>query len=472
MADDARGMVRIDGRTPPHDLDAEAAVLSAITLTTDAFDHVADILKPEHFYSEAHRRMYEAAFSIRGRGEPLDMVILATALRDSGRLEQAGGMAYLTETINAAPMVANARRYAEIVYDKWLARQVIWVCQKYTARGYTEYGKADEYLNSIASDIYGLSVTDARSTTEHIKPVLEENLKDMIAASKAGRTITGLATGFDRFDRLTSGLHPGELTIIAARPGMGKTSLVTNILVNIAMRERDGGHPDGIILFSLEMPRKQIVDRMHCSEARVDLSRRRCGMLTPSDWPKLSGAALALSKCGIWIDDGTGMTLMQVRSKARRTMAEAERAGVRVQAIAVDYLQLMTGERGYGDSRETEVSGISRGLKGLAKEFNLPVIALAQLNRQSEQRGDKSKRPQLSDLRESGAIEQDADNVVFIYRDDYYNKESAERNVAELIVAKQRNGPTDTVKVRFDPQYTRFDNLPEGEFDDTERRFS
>jgi replicative DNA helicase len=313
---------------------------------------------------------------------------------------------------------------------------------------------------------------------------MQETFRRMMKATERGARMTGISTGFDRYDRLTSGLHDGELTIVAARPGMGKTSLVLNMAINVASPQELESSRDpndrwqepgyAVVVFSLEMPREQIVNRMLCSEARVDVSRVRTGMLAPSDWSKLTQAAAHLNNLNVWVDDSAALSILELRSKVRRLQAEFDRVDPatgekkqRVGLVMVDYLQLMKG-RENANSREQEISEISRGLKQLAKELSLPVIALSQLNRAVETRGEKSKRPQLSDLRESGAIEQDADNICFIYRDDYYNKETADRNIAELIIAKQRNGPTDTAKVRFDAQYTRFDNLAEGEYESAE----
>jgi replicative DNA helicase len=313
-----------------------------------------------------------------------------------------------------------------------------------------------------------------------LRDVMQETFRRMMKATERGARIIGISTGFDRYDRLTSGLHDGELTIVAARPGMGKTSLVLNMAINVASPQQLESARDpnerweepgyGVVVFSLEMPREQIVNRMLCSEARVDVSRVRTGMLAPSDWSKLTQSAAHLNSLNIWIDDSAALSILELRSKVRRLQSEFDRIDPetgekkqRLGLVVVDYLQLMRG-RENAASREQEISEISRGLKQLAKELSLPVIALSQLNRAVETRGEKSKRPQLSDLRESGAIEQDADNICFIYRDDYYNKESADRAVAELIIAKQRNGPTDTAKCRFDAQYTRFEDLPDGQY--------
>ena len=474
--------VAVDVRVPPHDLDAEAAVLSAVMIDRLAFDKVAEFLEPPHFYSEAHRRIYEACVELNREGKPVDVVQVASWLRDRDRLAQVGGMPYLTEVLNAAPAVGNVTAYAKTIHEKCRIRQLILTCQRVTAQGYAGYGDAQSFIDSAEQAVYDIARTRESSSVHMLRDVMRDTFKRIEKANARGARITGIPTGFDRYDRMTSGLHDGELTIVAARPGMGKTSFVLNMAINVASprqlesardpneRWEEPGH--GVIVFSLEMPREQIVNRMLCSEAKVDVSRVRTGMLAPTDWQKLTQAAAHLGSLNVWVDDTPALSLLELRSKVRRLQAEFDRVDdktgekkQRVGLVIVDYLQLMKGREG-ANSREQEISEISRGLKQLSKELSLPVIALSQLNRAVETRSEKSKRPQLSDLRESGAIEQDADNICFIYRDDYYNKDSAERAVAELIIAKQRNGPTDTVKVRFDAQYTRFDNLPDGEFEE------
>jgi replicative DNA helicase len=476
--------VGVEGRVPPHDLDAEAAVLSAVMVDPLAFDRVNELLRPEQFYSEAHRRIYEACVELSAAGRPVDVVQVATWLRDRERLAQVGGMAYLTEVLNAAPAVANVVAYARTIHEKWRVRQLILTCQRVTAQGYAGYGEAQEFIDSAEQAVYDIARTREASSVHTLRDVMQETFRRITKATERGARIIGIPTGFERYDRLTSGLHDGELTIVAARPGMGKTSLVLNMAANVAspqqleetrdpnQRWEEPGY--GVVFFSLEMPREQIVNRLLCSEARVDVSRVRTGMLTPSDWSKLTQAAAHLAQLSVWVDDSAALSILELRSKVRRLQAEFDRVDPatgdkkqRIGLVVVDYLQLMKG-REYTHSREQEISEISRGLKQLAKELSLPVIALSQLNRAVETRGEKSKRPQLSDLRESGAIEQDADNICFIYRDDYYNKETTDPNIAELIVAKQRNGPVDAVRVRFDKQYTRFDNLADGEYDDAE----
>ena len=471
----------VEGRVPPHDLDAEAAVLSAVMLDTSALDKVLEFLKAEHFYSEAHRRIYEAAIELRSVGQPVDLIQVGTWLKNRERIAQVGGMGYLTELLNAAPAVSNVAAYGRTIHEKWRVRQLIATCQRVAATGYLDYGEAQQYIDEAEQSVYEIARTPESSSVEKLLDVMKKSFKALTEAMQRGDRITGTPTGYDRYDRLTAGLHPGDLSIVAARPGMGKTSFVLNVATNVASprgRQTQGERWEesgvGVAVFSLEMPREQIANRMLCSEARVDVGKLRQGHLSPQDWSRLTQAASYLGTLPIWIDDTPSLSILELRAKVRRLQAEFDRPdpngstrpSKHVGLVVVDYLQLMRGREG-AQSREQEISEISRGLKALAKELRLPVIALSQLNRAVETRSEKSKRPQLSDLRESGAIEQDADNIVFIYRDEYYNREATtEPNIAELIIAKQRNGPTGTVKVRFDHAYTRFDNLADGEFEE------
>jgi replicative DNA helicase len=472
---------QIDGRVPPHDLDAEAAVLSAVMLDPSALDRVLEFLKADHFYSEAHRRIFEASLELKQSGKPVDVVQVGSWLKDRERLEQVGGAPYLTEVLNAAPVIANVASYGRIIHEKWRVRQLILTCQRVAAEGYIDYGEAQSFIDGAEQSIYNLARTQEGGSVERLRDVVIKAFKKLNEAVKRGDRITGVSTGFERYDRKTAGLHDGDLTIVAARPGMGKTSFVLNVAVNVGSpKNREAAQTGekveeegiGVAVFSLEMPREQLANRMVCSEARVDVSKLRTGHLDRSDWERLTRAASFLTSLPIWIDDSPSLSLLELRAKVRRLQAEYDRTDDtgrktrKLGLVIIDYLQLMRGRDG-ASSREQEISEISRGLKGLAKELSVPVIALSQLNRAVETRGDKSKRPMISDLRESGAIEQDADNICFIYRDDYYNREdSQERNIAELIIAKQRNGPTGTCKVRFEHAYTRFDNLAEGEYMD------
>jgi replicative DNA helicase len=477
----------IGGRVPPHDLDAEAAVLSAILLERDALDKVLETLSPEHFYSEANRRIYEGAVELSAKGVPIDIVSVAGWLRDRDRLPQVGGSAYLAQLADAVPAVAHLETYARMVKEKWRIRQLIATCQRVAAEGYGDVGEVQAFIDEAEQSVYEIARTPEASSVQRIEPIIRSVFEQITELARRGERITGVPTGFERLDAKTAGLHDGELTIVAARPGMGKTSFVLNIAVNVASpRTIAEERPDldlledaaageareepgmGVAVFSLEMPREQLASRMVCSAGRVEVGKMRQGFLQDRDWNNLTQAASFLYRLPIWIDDTPSLGVLELRAKVRRLQAEYDRKTAegegtkRIGLVIIDYLQLMSGSQ-YVSSREQEISEISRGLKQLAKELRVPVIALSQLNRAVETRGSKDKRPQLSDLRESGAIEQDADNIVFIYRDDYYEQDSVQKGVAELIIAKQRNGPTGKVKVRFDAAYTRFDNLAPGE---------
>jgi replicative DNA helicase len=477
----------IAGRVPPHDLDAEAAVLSAVMLKRDALDHVAEILKPEHFYSEANGRIFEAALALALASQPIDTVQIASWLRDREKLAQIGGVAYLAQIVDATPAVAHVGAHAKTVREKWRLRRLIAECQRVSAEGYGDVGAVQEFIDGAEQAVYQIARTVETNSAQPIHQVLRAAFEQINKAAERGDQITGISTGYAKLDEKTAGLHDGDLTIVAARPGMGKTSFVLNLAVNVASprtitvpgpQDRGYGGPEerqepgfGVAVFSLEMPREQLATRMVCSEGRVDVGKLRGGHLTPEDWRRLTEAASLLSVLPIWLDDTPAIGLLELRAKVRRMQAEYNRPATadhpeqRMGLVVIDYLQLMSGRPGV-TSREQEISEISRGLKQLAKELRVPVIALSQLNRAVETRSGKDKRPQLSDLRESGAIEQDADMIVFIYRDEYYNPESEHKGIAELIIAKQRNGPTGKVLTRFTSSCTRFDNLQPGDYPD------
>ncbi|MCK6593124.1 MAG: replicative DNA helicase [Polyangiaceae bacterium] len=474
----------VAGRVPPHDLDAEAAVLSAIMLSRDALDRVLEILKPDHFYSEANGRIYMAAQELASQGTPIDITTVASWLRDREWLAQIGGPSYLAQIADATPAVGHVAAHANVVYEKWRVRQLIATCQRVAAEGYGDIGPTQDFIDGAEQAIYELARTAQTNSAQPLSQVLKAAFEQITAAAERGDRITGISTGYEKLDAKTAGLHDGDLTIVAARPGMGKTSFVLNLGVNVASPRSvaqpgpgESGHgieryePGfGVCVFSLEMPREQLATRMVCSEGRVDLGKLRQGFLQPDDWRRLTEAASYLSSLPIWIDDTPALGILELRAKVRRIQAEYNRPATatsperRVGLVVVDYLQLMKGRDGV-NSREQEISEISRGMKQLAKELRVPVIALSQLNRAVETRTTKDKRPQLSDLRESGAIEQDADTIVFIYRDEYYNPETTNaKGIAELIIAKQRNGPTGKVLVRFAASCTRFDNLAAGDY--------
>jgi len=466
------------GRVPPHDLDAEGAVLSAVLLSAEAFDRVQEVLVPEHFYHDAHRRIFEAVLELHSQSKPVDLVSVAGWLRDRERLAQVGGTPYLATLADATPAVAHVEHHARVIREKWRVRQVISTCQSFAAEGYGDCGEPQAFIDRAEQAIFDIARIPEGSTIVPVKDAIHGAFQILAEAARRGGGITGTPTGFTQLDRKMAGLHPGDLYIVAGRPGMGKTSLVLNMAVNVALPRRravddpedgegDIEEPgDGVAFFSLEMPREQLASRLLAVEARVDVSRIRSGEMRRDDWNKLTDAAARLGRLPIWLDDTPGLTLLDLRAKIRRLQADLKRGegSGKIGLVCIDYLQLMQGRRDAA-SREQEISELSRGLKQLAKEMQVPVMALSQLNRSVETRTTKDKRPQLSDLRESGAIEQDADTIMFIYRDEYYFRDSPDKGVAEIIVAKQRNGPTGTVKVKFSAEYTRFDNLAPEEYD-------
>jgi replicative DNA helicase len=441
----------ITARTPPNDQHAERAVLGGILLENEALTVVSELpLVAEDFYRDAHGLIYEAMLGLYAENLPVDSVTLREKLSTTGRLQRVGGDEYLLGLTDTIPTVANIEAHAKIVKEKAVVRRLIHACYETIARGMGDYAPVEEYLDSTEKAIFDVAKERLRNRPEHINDVVLRTFEEITLAAERKEHITGLPSGFRGLDWYTAGMHPGDLIICAGRPGMGKTSFAMNVALN-ACRARQAA----VAVFSLEMPKEQLARRLLCSEAGVDSNKLRTGRLSREDWALLTRAAGELSDLPIWMDDTPGITLMEIRSKARRFKSQND-----LQLIVIDYLQLMrAGTR--TDSREQEISEISRSLKGLAKELRIPVMALSQLNRGVETRGTKDKRPQLSDLRESGAIEQDADTILFIYRDEIYNPESPDKGVAEIIIGKQRAGPTGTVRCKFLREYTRFENLEE-----------
>ena len=464
----------VHGRVPPASLDAEECVLSACMLDRAALDSVLPLLAAIHFYSEANGRIYEAIQAIAEEGKPVDVVTVAAHLRSKGQLAQVGGPSYLAQISDSTPAVAHVEHHAREVREKWRLRSLIATCQRTAAEGYGDVGQIQAFVESHEAAVYELARPEGGSAADSqpLGTVIREEFARLQQNTERGITMMGRPTKFERLDEKTAGQHDGDLTVVAARPGMGKTSFVLNLGVNMASptsREvaREDGYGTewltdpgvGVLVFSLEMPREQLATRMVCSEARVDIGKMRQGMLQPEDWRRMTEAASILVELPVLLDDTPAITLVGIRAKTRQARRTFEKSGVRLGLVVVDYLQLVAG-REDAPSREQEISETSRGLKALAKELKVPVIALSQLNRSVETRNTKDKRPQMSDLRESGAIEQDADTIIFIYRDEYYHADTTEhRGIAELIIAKQRNGPTGKVFVKFTGSYARFDNL-------------
>lgn len=438
-------------RVPPQNIEAEQAVLGAMMIDKEAISKATEILRENDFYRQDHRAVYQVIVDLFSKNQAVDMVTVTEALKREGKLEDVGGIQFITYLANAVPTAANVSYHAKIVEEKSLLRQLISVSTQIAGSGYEGTEDVNSLLDNAERMILGVSERKISRDFAPIKEVVMSAVDriDELYNKKGG--ITGIATGFIDFDHLTSGLQPSDLILIAARPSMGKTALVLNMAQHVAIREKKA-----VAFFSLEMSKEQLVQRMLCSEASIDSSRLRIGELEDNDWEKLIWAADSLSRAEIFIDDTPGITVMEMRAKARRLKVEHN-----LQLIVIDYLQLMQGSgKKSGENRQQELSDISRSLKALARELNVPVIALSQLSRSVESR--QVKRPMLSDLRESGALEQDADLVAFLYREDYYDKETENKNITELIIAKHRNGPVDTVKLFFHKQFTRFANLAKG----------
>lgn len=438
-------------RIPPHSIEAEESVLGGILLDNQSIDVVLDKIRAEDFYRAAHRSIFASMMDLNDRREPIDVVTLSQQLRTRGKLEEAGGLENLSRLAGLVPSAANVSYYAKVVKEMALRRQVIHEASDIIGEAFQVEGEVEEFLDTIEQRILGVSENRISKSFCRIGELVQDSIKLVEKLYDRKEPVTGVPTGFDRLDLMTAGFQPSDLIIIAARPSMGKTALALCIGQYVGITEKQA-----IAIFSLEMSKEQLVLRMLCSEARVDNSKVRTGHLGERDFPRLVDAASRIADAPIFIDDTPALTITELRAKARRLHREHK-----LSLIVVDYLQLMRSPA-YSHSREQEISDISRSLKAIAKELHVPVIALSQLNRSVESRNDK--RPMMSDLRESGAIEQDADIIMFIYRDEVYFPESVDKGVAELIISKQRTGPTGTVRVAFSPEFTRFDRLEEREF--------
>jgi replicative DNA helicase len=436
-------------RIPPQNLEAEQSVLGAILLDNDAINQTLEILSADDFYREAHREIFRAMVTLVDRNQPVDAITLTESLRTSNVLEAIGGAGYIAELAALVPTAANVAHYARIVREKAVLRSLASATTEIASGAYDAPTDVDQYLDEAEHRIFEISERRIRQSFHTMPEVTRASIALLERLYERKELVTGVPTGFSDLDRLTAGLQPNELIVLAARPSMGKTALALNLATYAAM---EADPPVGVAFFSLEMSKEQLALRMLCAEARVDSAKARAGFLGERDFPKLAQAASRLSEAPIYIDDNSDTSPLVLKAKCRRLMRERNS---RLGLIIVDYLQLMRSARP-GESREKEIAEISRSLKALAKELRVPVIALSQLNRQVETRPDR--RPLLADLRESGAIEQDADVIAFIYRDEMYHRDSKEPGVAEVIIAKQRNGPTGTAKLTYLSQYTRFEN--------------
>jgi replicative DNA helicase len=440
-------------RVPPHDLDAERAVIGAMLVSEAAVSVVGESLAAEDFYSETHRVLYGAMMRLYSRGEPIDQLTLSDELRSVGEFDRIGGRQYVFRLVESVPTAANAARYAEIVRGKALLRAVIDAGSRIQQEAFAEPEDVTQALDAAEQLIYGVS---NRQLKEHLAPVSElapGALERIQRLYEAEGEVTGVETGFEDLDRLTTGFHKSDLVVLAARPAMGKTAMALNAIWHAA-----GARGLPVAIFSLEMSKEQLVQRLISQITRIRTQDLRSGNVRAEDWPKLVRGIAEVSRAPIWIDDTAGVTLMEMRAKVRRLASRlSAQDETPLSLVVVDYLQLMVGQGFRSENRQQEIAEISRGLKVLARDLDVPVLAIAQLSRAVEQRHDK--RPLLSDLRDSGAIEQDADMVMFLYRDEYYNPDSDDKGIAEIIVGKHRNGPTGKVQLAWLEQYTKFASL-------------
>ena len=433
---------------PPQSIEAEESILSSILINNETLFDILEVLSPEDFYRLSHQKIFSGICDLFKRNEPVDIITLSNILRENNHLDEAGGASYLAGLLDTAPVASNARHYARIIHDKACLRQLIKKAQEITTSCFQDRGEVDEVINLAEASIFEISEKKIKPSFYPIHKLIDTNIDALEERQGNKSLITGVSSGFTQLDKLTSGFQNSDLIILAGRPGMGKTAFALNVARNVAVKENTA-----VALFSLEMAKEQLSMRLLCSEARINSNRVRSGFFSGDDWQRLTEAAGTLSSAPIYIDDSPDISAMEIRTKCRRLKMEID-----LGLIIIDYLQVMRGRRS-AERRDLEISEISRYLKILAKELNVPVIALSQLNRKVEERSDK--RPQLSDLRESGALEQDADLVAFIFRDDVYNTEenNPKKGTAEILLRKQRNGPTGDAHLKFFDSYTRFENL-------------
>ena len=436
------------GKIPPHDLDAEQAILGSMLTDRDAVISSVEVLKEEDFYREDNRAIYAAILNLYNRAEPIDIITVKSELESMGKFQQIGGLEYLAELPEKVPTTANATKYIKIVEEKSTLRRLIKTANEIIELGYDQPEEVEDIMEGAEKKIFNIMQEKNQKGYSPIKDVLVESFTKLEELYNRKQHITGVPSGFTDLDYRTAGFHGSELILIAARPAMGKTAFALNIATNAAVKSKVP-----VAVFSLEMSKEQLVNRILCSESMVDSNKVRTGKLEEDDWTKLAGSIGPLSEANIYIDDTPGISITEIRAKCRKLKLEKD-----IGLVVIDYLQLIQGSNNKRNgSREQEISEISRSLKILAKELDVPVIALSQLSRAAEQRPDH--RPMLSDLRESGAIEQDADIVMFLYRDDYYNQDSEKKDIAEVIIAKHRGGSTGTVELLWLGSYTKFVNL-------------
>ncbi len=433
-------------RTLPHNLEAERSVLGAVLLRNDVINHATELVAPDDFFREAHRIIFDKMVNLSEHGRAIDLVTLREELARSGQLDAVGGPAYITSLIDGVPRATNVEYYAQIVKEKATRRSLIFAANKILSQAYTAEDEAADLVDQAERSVFEIADSGLRGGFVSLSQLVQQGFETIERLQEHKGAVTGVPTGFDQLDEMTSGLQPSDLVIVAARPSMGKTSFTLNIAQHI------GVTTDMTVgFFSLEMSKEQLFMRLLTSEARIDAHRFRSGFLAEQDYGRLTTALASLDQAKVFIDDTAGIGTLEMRAKARRLKAEHG-----LHLLIIDYIQLMQG-RGRSDNRQQELASISRSLKGLAKELHVPIIALSQLSRAPDARADH--RPQLSDLRESGALEQDADVVLFIYREEQYERKEETDGIAEIIIGKQRNGPTGVVKLAFVKEHTRFENL-------------
>ena len=443
-------------KLPPQHIEAEQSILGGILIENEAINRVTEILDADDFYRESHRKIFDALLNLSERDEPADLITLTNELRKTDQLDSIGGASYLASLIDSVPTAANIQYYARIVKEKAILRKLIQTSTEIITQSYEDRGDVEGFLDEAERSIFEISEKRVRPSFYPIREIVKQSFATIEKLFKKKEAVTGVASGFKELDRMTAGFQPSDLIIVAGRPSMGKTAFCLDVAEYAAI---DNKIP--VAIFSLEMSKEQLVIRMLCSQANVEGTRLRTGYLNESDWPKLTIAAGSLSESPIYIDDTAALSVLEMRAKARRLKADHG-----LGMVIVDYLQLMKG-RARVESRQQEISEISRSLKALAKELTIPVIAVSQLSRKTEER--TGNRPQLSDLRESGAIEQDADLILFIYRDEVYNRDpdNPNRGKAEVIIGKQRNGPIGKIDLAFLDKFTTFKDLYKGETENT-----
>lgn len=435
------------GKIPPHDIEAEQAIIGSMLTDKDAVIAAIEILREQDFYREDNRIIYSAILNLYNRSEPIDIITLKAELKSMGKLEAVGGLEYIVQLPDRVPTTSNVEQYIKIVEEKSMLRALIKTADELITLGYDPTQEVEQVIDTAEKKIFEVMQKKNQKGYSSMKDILIDTFTQLEQLYNQKEMITGVPTGFADLDYRTSGLHNSDLILVAARPAMGKSAFALNIATHAAVR---GKVP--VAIFSLEMSKEQMANRILCSEAMVDSAKVRTGKIDDEEWGKLAAASGELSEAGIYIDDTPGISVMEIRAKCRKMKLEKN-----IGLVVIDYLQLVQGSNRKGGSREQEIAEISRSLKILAKEINVPVIALSQLSRAPEQRVDH--RPMLSDLRESGSIEQDADIVMFLYRDDYYNEDSEKKNIAEVIIAKHRAGSTGTTELLWLGNYTKFANI-------------